>query len=249
MKFDYNRLRFGETVAAGSAILLFFCLFLNWYSASLGNAAKALGFTGKVPDISTSVSGWQAFSYTDLLLLLLIIVAVALAVLKATERTPALPVAGSVILTAFGALMTLLVLYRIVNQPGPNNVVNVEYGAYIGFLLTAGITYGGFLSMREEGTSFSDAKAQAEDMVGSRGTTTPPASAPPASSSTPGSTAPPSTAPPAAAPPATPPPAAAPPATTPPVVDPGEPPAGGAPPAAHPVDPGEPPAGGAPPVV
>jgi hypothetical protein len=213
MQFDYKRLRFGETVAAGCAIVLFIDLFLSWYSVNVpkGAASAAAAF-----GLDTSASGWQAFSLTDLLLLLVIILALGLAFLRATERTPALPVAGSVILTALAGFATLIVLYRIVNQPGPNNLINVEYGAYLGFLLVAGIAYGGFLSMREEGTSFTEAKAQAEDMVGSRGTTTPA-----------GGGAPPSTAPPSAAPPAAAPPATTPPAPSPPPTDPGEP---GAPP-------------------
>ena len=48
MKFDYNRLRFGELVAAGCAILLFFCLFLNWYSVNIGGrAAGRSAFGGR----------------------------------------------------------------------------------------------------------------------------------------------------------------------------------------------------------
>ncbi len=203
MQFDMNRLRLGERIVAGAAVLLFIDMFLSWYSANLSGRFEAFA---NASGASTSASAWKIFSYTDLWMLLVIIVALALVVLRATERTPALPIAGSVILTALAGFVTLLVLYRIINQPGPNNLVNVEFGAYLGFLLLAALTYGGFRSMREEGTTFSDARAQAEQMVGSRGTTTPapaeggaPSSAPPASSA-PASTPPASTTPPASEP-------------------------------------------------
>ncbi len=193
MGFDYQRLRLGERVAGICSVLLLIVMFLPWYS--VGPA------TG---------SAWVVFTYTDLLLFLLAIVTLALVAVTATQRAPALPVAGSVILTLFGGVMALLVLYRIVQQPGPNNFVSVEFGAYIGLLLVAGITAGGFLSMRDEGTSLGGARARAESMVaqrrtaggGARTTTGSTASPPVGTSPPPEATAPPSaTTPPPGEPP------------------------------------------------
>ncbi len=104
------------------------------------------------------------------ILLVLALVWVGMAI---AQRAPAMPIAFNVIVTAFGALVTLIVLYRILNQPGPNDFITVEFGAYLGFLLCVGITAGGFLAMRDEGTSMADARAQAEGLLSSRGTTRP----------------------------------------------------------------------------
>ena len=68
----------------------------------------------------------------------------------AARRSPALPVAAGVITMTLGALATLLVLYRILNQPGPNDLVEVELGAYLGFLSVLAITAGGYRSLRDE---------------------------------------------------------------------------------------------------
>ena len=80
--------------------------------------------------------------------------------LSATQRSTALPISMNVIVTAFGAIMTLIVLYRLINQPGPNDIVTVKFWGYFGLVLTAGVAAGAFMAMREEGTSFSDAAQQ-----------------------------------------------------------------------------------------
>jgi len=165
------------------AVLLLVVMFLPWYSVGRVNG-----------------TAWEAYAYTNLLLFLLAIVTLVVVAVTATQRAPALPVAGSVIVTLFAGVMTLLVLYRIVNQPSQNDVVSVEYGAYIGLLLVAGITAGGFLSMRDEGTSIGGARARAEAMIaerrtaggGATTTTGSPASPPVGTAPPPAATAPPS---------------------------------------------------------
>lgn len=139
---DTSRLRFGETIAAASAVILFIVMFLDWYG---------------VKGTSIGASAWKVFSYTDLICLLAIIVAIGLALLTMSRQSVALPVAASVITTVIGGIAALLVLYRIINQPGPNDIVTVKFWAYIGFLAAAGIAVGGYQSMREEGTTFGDA--------------------------------------------------------------------------------------------
>ena len=54
------------------------------------------------------------------------------------------------ITSTLGAFATLLVLYRILNQPGPNDFVEVKFGAFLGFLSVLAIAAGGYRSMRDE---------------------------------------------------------------------------------------------------
>lgn len=211
MAFDLSRLRRGEKVAAGAAVLLFILMFFDWYSVSVS--------AGPLGEFSVGGSAWQVFSFIDVYLFIVILAAIALAVVTATERTPALPVTGAVILTALAALGTLLVLYRLIDTPigdvPPGVDVSRTVWAFLGLLAVGAITYGGYLSMREEGTSLSDVRAQAsaagqqaraafDAPAGGEGGTTsapPPPPPPPPPTEPPTATEPPSaSAPPAPAP-------------------------------------------------
>jgi hypothetical protein len=171
MTFDINRLRLGERIAGGCAVLLFIDLFLNWYSANLTGAQQAIADR---LGADTTVSAWQAFDWVDLLMLLTIIVVLAWVALAATQRTVALPITASTIAAALCAFTTLVVLYRIINQPGPNDLVNVEYGAYLGLLLLLGMTYGTYAAMRDEGATFGEAGERIRAAVESRTEPAPP---------------------------------------------------------------------------
>lgn len=202
---DFSKLRLGELVAGAAGVLLLIVMFLPWYGvAGLGGGlSQALGSSG----FDTTLSAWESLSVLRLLLLLTVIAAIAGAVLAMTQRSVALPVAASVIITALGLLAALLVLFRLVNEPGPDELFDIRFGAYLGFLLTAAIALGGFMSMRDEGASFS----QAANDLQSRGAGGSPAGddiptqpAPPAGTPGPGSPPGQPTAPPPTAPPGTP---------------------------------------------
>jgi hypothetical protein len=231
MAFDINRLRLGERIAGVCAVLLFIDEFLNWYSASASNVAKKLGVNlpAGVNETATA-SAWKAFDWVDLLMLLTIIVVLAWITLAATQRTVAMPVTASTIATALCAITTLVVLYRIINQPGPNDIVDVEYGAYLGLVLLLAMTYGGFAAMRDEGATFGQAGDTIRSAVESRTEPAPPRTTP-APEPPPRAEPVPPRAEPVATPPAEPvaaPPAAAPapPAAAPAPPPPAEPPAG-----------------------
>jgi hypothetical protein len=180
---DTTKLRLGELVAGVSAILLFIVMFFHWYGIKTGlssqGSAVFKSITGQSVGSTVGVSAWQIYSYTDLLLLLLIILTIGMVVLSASERSAAVPISMNVIVTAFGALMTLIVLYRLINQPGPNDLVTVKVWGYVGLLLTAGIAGGAFLAMRDEGTSFSDAARRLQGATGGGAAPQPPPAAPP----------------------------------------------------------------------
>jgi hypothetical protein len=178
MAFDIGRLRRGEQIAAVAAVLLFILMFFDWYTVSVSG--------GLLGGLSVGGSAWEAFGFIDIYLFIVIVAALALAVLTATERTPALPVTMAVIVTALAALGTLLVLYRLIDTPVgdvPDGVdVSRTIWAFLGLVAVAAITYGGYLSMREEGTTLGDVKAQASaafDSASARGGAGGTASAPP----------------------------------------------------------------------
>ena len=132
-------------------------MFLDWYAAGGVDGVRSQGITA-----------WQAFGVLDVILALLALLAIVLAPLAATQRSPALPAAASVVTSASGILALLLVLYRILNQPGPNDFVEVSYGAFLGFLCVAVIAAGGWDAMSEDDPAFDVSGGELDDRVAAR---------------------------------------------------------------------------------
>ncbi len=143
-----SRLSQGELIAGASGLALFLFLFLPWYGVDVSVA----GFSS-----SESANAWEVFSYIDILLFLVAAVAVGVAVLRLADvdLPPDLPV--PTIVAGLGALAVLLVLYRILDVPGPDIPAavqsNIDFGRKIGLFLglvaSGGVAYGGYRSMSE----------------------------------------------------------------------------------------------------
>jgi hypothetical protein len=153
---DFTRLRLGEVAAAISGLVLLFDLFvLKWYEFTPSGSGSALNdATGvsirTLPGAGTAHNGWNSLTGLRWIILLTILVALGLAVVTLTQRSTALPVSASVLATGTGVFTALLILYRIINQPGPNQLASVKLGAWLGFFAAVGVGCGGFQAMREE---------------------------------------------------------------------------------------------------
>jgi len=130
-----RRVRIGELVSGAASVVLLVSMFLGWYSVS-----------GR----DDSLTAWGAFSVVDVLLALVALLGIALAVSQVIGRGPALPVALGVITTTLALAGTLLLLYRILNQPGPNDLISVQAGAYLGLVASFGVFFGAWLSLSDE---------------------------------------------------------------------------------------------------
>jgi hypothetical protein len=149
---DLTRLRLGEMLTAACALGLLGVMFLDWFD---GRDAWQLS-TGRV------------------LLVALIACALLVVVLTVTARPVAMPVAATVITVGVAGLVLLYVLYRVVvNEPGPNDVVGVETGAYLGLALTAGVAAGTWIAMADERTDAPASRRQAERVLAVRGAARP----------------------------------------------------------------------------
>jgi hypothetical protein len=131
---DVNKLSPGQRIAAAAGVLLFIDLFLDWYSA--GNST-----------FSISADAWQVFSWVDLVLAVTCVLAVGVA--AQAMGLLKLPVNLAQLLLPVAAVATVLVLYRLLNQPGPNDLISNEFGAYLGLVLSAAVTYGAFRAQGE----------------------------------------------------------------------------------------------------
>ncbi len=144
--FEPRRLRLGEVIAGGSAVLLLIFMFvLKWYavSASLSPTLVNLGRPA-------SWTGWSGLNHLRWFLLLTILAALALAFFQASQRAPAIPVTLSVVVTVLGALSVLALIYRVLINPPSGSGVGQRPGAYLGLAAAIGIVYGGYRSMRAE---------------------------------------------------------------------------------------------------
>ncbi len=174
---DAARLGKGEMIAAVSGAALFIIMFLPWFGYDLGgpasDVADQLGVT--VPDIDTSVNfnAWESFGFIDIVLFVTVVVSVAFGIAAAMARDVALPVAASAIVAGLGILSLVLVAYRLLDTPSESSR---KFGLFLGLIATAGIAYGGWVGMQEEGTSFGD---QADRLQGDGGQAPPPAPPPP----------------------------------------------------------------------
>ena len=149
---DPRRLRTGEALAGAAGLVLLVDLFLTWYE-NVAVKGAALASAGA----DTTADAWQSFAAIDLWLALTGLVAVALAALTASQHSPAVPLATSVAVTFIGAVATVLVLYRLVNEPGADKLIDVRYGAFIGLMACVAVTAGGWIAMRDEGAGTSPA--------------------------------------------------------------------------------------------
>jgi hypothetical protein len=117
----------------GGVALIVVMSALDWYYDYLNSLFASL------PE---SLNAWQAFEFTDVVLLATALVGFGLAVSpEPSERATAFTL---VVGSAAGGWLLL----RIVDQPGPNLVVDVKLGAWLGLIATLAIAAGAWL-MRE----------------------------------------------------------------------------------------------------
>ena len=105
---------------------------------------------GELDRLELTASAWESFSVLDVVLALLALVPFSLVATQATRDSPSIPVFFSVLSTLAGMIATLLILYRLLNQPGPNDLVEVKLGAWIGLAAAVALAAGGWRSTRVE---------------------------------------------------------------------------------------------------
>jgi hypothetical protein len=199
---EADRLSTGEKVSAVSAILLFIFMFFDWFGVEVSGVP---GFTGDVS--GAGGSAWDALDVIPIFLMLAIVVAIGVAVIRLTDADLEPPISLNAIVAALGGLAVLLILYRIIDQPGGGGDfggvevdVTLKLGIFLALVAAGGIAYGGYRAMQEEGMTFGD--------VGDRlssGGDQPPAGGPPPPPPPPGQPPPPPP-PPSQSPPPPPPP-------------------------------------------
>jgi uncharacterized membrane protein YhaH (DUF805 family) len=152
-----DKLSPGEKISAGSGILLFLFMFFDWFGAEVSGVP---GFSGTVD--GSGGSAWDALDVIPIFLMIAIVAAIGVAVVRLTDADLELPVSLNAIVAVLGAVAFLLILYRIVDPPGGGSFggvsvdITLKLGIFLGLAAAAGIAYGGYSAMREEGLTFGD---------------------------------------------------------------------------------------------
>ncbi len=189
---DIGRLSRGEKIAGVSAVALFIFTFFDWFTVSVsgGGGAFSTGTLG-------ASSAWDALDNIPVFLVFTVMVVLAVVGLRLSDSDFEPPISASAVVAVLGAISVLLILFRIIDTPGGGSFaggsVNVSptFGIFISLIAAAGVTYGGYEAMKEEGTNFGEV---AEPLGGGQGSRTsappaPPAATPPPSGGTPPSAA------------------------------------------------------------
>jgi hypothetical protein len=177
---DLTRLTQGEKIAGVSGIALVLIMFIfKWF----GLEAGAEGFAGTVEGGTENAFG--AYGFFDLVLFITALAAIGLALVRASQTSMNLPVALSAVVAGLGVLSVILVIISIINPPSwdvggvsvddfPGVDVTRKIGVWLGLIAAAGVAYGGWRAMQEEGTTFGAEADRLQDRVGRGGEEPPP---------------------------------------------------------------------------
>jgi hypothetical protein len=153
---DLQRLGRGEKIAGASAILLFIFMFFDWFSVSVHGA------DGIDSGSIGSGSAWDALDNIPVFLVITILIALAVVALRLADSDWEPPVPANAVVLLFAAISFILILYRIVDTPGGGSLggvsvdVSPTFGIFISLIAAAGLSYGAYVGMNDEGTTLRD---------------------------------------------------------------------------------------------
>jgi hypothetical protein len=121
---------------------------LDWFTAPEG---AYFNRTGAAAYSMAGASGWHVLGWAALAACVLAIVAgLALPLAAATHESPVLPISASIMASLAGGIAIIALLIQVILQPGPDQLVEVKAGWWLGLIACFGIAGGGWLAMRDE---------------------------------------------------------------------------------------------------
>jgi len=164
---SFARLHPADWVAFVAALALLFATAADWYSTEGGRQARefeqgapARGEGAELADDAAAAAegeernAWQADGAIDRTILVAVLGTAALAIMAAFARAAGRRSGDGIGLTAWAgmaaALTALLVLYRVIQEPGFDEVNTVEYGAPLALGLLGVIAFACAMSVRAE---------------------------------------------------------------------------------------------------
>lgn len=148
----------GEKIAGVSAIALFASMFLDWFVVEIPDSSGVNFFLD-----GTGMSAWDSLDIIPIVLIITIVTTMAVVMLRFSSAAYRPPALANLVVVTLGAISALLIVFRIINPPsfgsfqGVFGTVSahstVRFGIFLGLLAAAGIAFGGFRAMKEEGGS------------------------------------------------------------------------------------------------
>ncbi len=133
-------LRFGDALAAGSALALLVCMFATaWYGvAGVPDPSYAR------PALATTENGWSGLPLVRWVIVLSVLAAVGSLALHLSQRRHGVETETGRVVAALGALTSALLVWRVlISLPGGGKVLDQKLGALIGLACALGVTWGG----------------------------------------------------------------------------------------------------------
>jgi hypothetical protein len=168
----FERLAPGHVVAAVAALVLLLVMAMDWYGSHAADLAHQIGDSAQTSgaeggEVGRAVkqdadrviardekNAWQEQDTLDRVLLGLLLASVFLplfaAAYRASGRRATPPWTPSGLAALVAALTGLLVVYRIVNQPGPDITTTVKIGAPLGLIALVAIGLGATWALKGE---------------------------------------------------------------------------------------------------
>jgi drug/metabolite transporter (DMT)-like permease len=176
----FARLRAADWVAFLAALALLFVSAADWYSTKGGEQARefeqgapARGEGAELADDAAAAAegeesnAWQVDAGIDRVILVGLLGTAALAIFAAFTRAAGRRYEGSLSATAWAglaaALTALLVLYRVIQEPGFDEVTTVQLGAPLALGVLGVLAFASATSVRaeDEGREFREVKPAA----------------------------------------------------------------------------------------
>lgn len=136
-----DRLRGGELLAGAGGALLAVTLFLPWFGKVSPYCVPLPGYA-----CGRNFDAWEAFGFTDVVLLLAAISGIAMAIAGAKPKTDS-QITSASLTVPIGFVATLLVFYRLFEPVGK---LDPRFGLFLGLGACLAVTYGSWRAVRNE---------------------------------------------------------------------------------------------------
>ena len=160
---DLGRLRSTEWILGAFGVALLGVMWLDWYAYGV---YAPIGENDGTAVAIEPVNAWEAFAVTDIVLATAAILAIAVAVVTATQKTPAIPVALETLTGLLTLIASIFVFIRVLSVPEEGLVRGV--GPMLGLPLILGLTLAAWFGMRNErpghGTHAREARARVAEI-------------------------------------------------------------------------------------
>ena len=156
-RWTLDKLNTGEKIAGVSAVLLFIFMFFDWFGVEVSGAG---GFSGSVP--GAGGSAWDALDFIPIVLVVTIVAALVMVCLRLTDSAYEPPISMNAVVAVLGGLSVLLDPLPDRRPAGLRQLrrrlrrATRSVGIFLGLIAAAGIAYGGYSAMQEEGITFGD---------------------------------------------------------------------------------------------